>query len=118
MSDKPESIWAVFEPHKGGGHPIVFASAMKTKGDEYVHADLLWTEAEKRLQAEERLEALQAERDAADGLAEVTEACLRMMDDVLKGTGKGDMALKPDGSLGLIEGWKMLAAYKRARSKP
>ena len=65
MSDKPESIWAVFEPHKGGGHPIVFASAMKTKGDEYVHADLLWTEAEKRLQAEERLEALQAERDAA-----------------------------------------------------
>lgn len=69
-----------------------------------------------RLLQAERDAALLADQDAADALAEVTEACLRMLNAALQGTGKGDMALTPDGSLTLVDGWRCLAAYNRARS--
>jgi len=58
--------------------------------------------------------ALIREREAAEQLAEHAEAMLRMMDDVIKGSGKGDMAIKPDGSMSVIGGWKALAAYRKA----
>lgn len=69
-----------------------------------------------RLLQAERDAALLADQDAAEALAEVTEACLRMLDAALQGTGKSDMALKSDGSLTLVDGWRCLAAYNRARS--
>ena len=56
----------------------------------------------------------QAERSKA--LVEVTDAALRMIDDSLKGTGAGNVAIKPDGSLTLIDGWKVLADFKRGQS--
>jgi hypothetical protein len=49
---------------------------------------------------------------AAGELAETHKALLRMMDDALKGTGKGDMAITPDHRLTLIDAWKRDAAFR------
>ena len=49
---------------------------------------------------------------AAGEVAETHRAMLRMMDDALKGTGKGDMAITPDESLTLVDAWKRDAAFR------
>lgn len=52
---------------------------------------------------------------AADEVAEITEACLRMMEHVLQGTGKFDMAITPDHRLSTTDGWKRLTTYRQKR---
>ena len=49
---------------------------------------------------------------AAGEVAETHRAMLRMMDEALKGTGKGDMAITPDESLTLVDAWKRDAAFR------
>jgi len=52
-TNAPERIWAVFEQHESNrGHPVVFASAKKTKGQEYVRADLYDAERQRAEAAE------------------------------------------------------------------
>ena len=62
-----------------------------------------------------RISALEAALAKADELDAISEMLLRMMDDVLRPTGKGDMATVPDGSVGVISAWKTLTAYRQAR---
>ena len=63
----------------------------------------------------DRISALEAALAKADELDAISEMLLRMMDDVLRPTGKGDMAIVPDGSVGVISAWKTLTAYRQAR---
>ena len=66
-------------------------------------------------EAADRISALEAALAKADELDAISEMLLRMMDDVLRPTGKGDMAIVPDGSVGVISAWKTLTAYRQAR---
>ena len=78
----------------------------------------LLTEFDKRHDRDgARIEQLEAQLAAADELGMIAELLLRMMDDVIKPTGRGDMAIVPDGSVTVIGAWKVLAAYRKARER-
>lgn len=56
MVEAPERIWATFEPHESGkGHPHTYATAARTKGQEYIRADLARPEARAAGKVEPRL---------------------------------------------------------------
>jgi hypothetical protein len=108
MVEAPEKIWATFEPHESGkGHPCTYATAQKTKGQEYVRADLLERQiaelraqsdrfCDKYLAALKRAEAAEAEnaRLKALPLKDEVERVLERSTNLLDAAGK---AIEEDG---------------------